>query len=493
MRSASDRRPYACDGQTYLASIIPAVYVRKVFVNRTQELAELNRWWGRQGSALGVVWGRRRVGKSLLLRHWVKDRRSVFHVARNRPEVDELRSLSQSVAAVGSPPRRDLQARPFRDWDDVFEVLAEMSETEPLVLVIDEFPELLKLNAGLESALRSIWERVDGTCQLRLILCGSSTRVMESIQLQSAPLFNRMTLRLQVHPFKVSEVSKMLPVASPSERAAAWGICGGLPFYLARWDDSASFRSNVESLFCSENSMLLSEGELVLASEDLVGAGGERLPERVLRTIADGHTSFSDIQHAVSSLPTRALSELERNKLIAKVVPVTMPRSKLTYYRIADNFLAFWLSVIEPHRPAIEQGLGPSVLPVIVASFDDFMGSRWEEAVREHVRVSASAGLIRDEVVAVGEFWKTKVGPLEDPCQLDIVGLVGRSRKVGIVGEVKWSKRRPARPLLADIQRKAADARLDLAADPVWIVAAREVVTDVPEGVLALTAVDIFP
>lgn len=462
------------------------------FVNRAQELAELDRWWDRKGSAMGVVWGRRRVGKSMLLRHWVRDKRVVFHVARNRPERDELRSLSHAVAHMGTNLRRDLVSRPFHDWDDAFDVLADLAAQEPLLLVIDEFPELLKLSVGLESALRSIWERVDGSSNLRLILCGSSVRIMEAIQEHSAPLFNRMTLRMQLHPFRVTEISKMLPHSTPSERAAAWGVCGGLPYYLARWEDGASFRDNVGSLFASDNAMLLSEGEFVLATEDLLGSSGERLPERVLRTIAAGHTSFSDIRNAVTSLPTRSLSELERNRLIAKVVPVTMPDSKLTYYRVADNFLAFWLSIIEPHRPSIEQGLGASVLSVIVSSFDDYMGSRWEEAVREYVRMEAAAGRLREDVVAVGEFWRTKVGPAEDPCQLDVVALVGRSRKVGLVGEAKWSKKRPGRPLVADIRRKAADAKLDLAENPLWLVAAREELTGLPKGVIGVTASDVF-
>jgi AAA+ ATPase superfamily predicted ATPase len=462
------------------------------FVNRTRELDELDRWWNRKGSAMGVVWGRRRVGKSMLLRHWVRNKRVVFHVARNRPEGDELRSLSQAVAQLGIGHRRDLLARPFHDWDDAFDVLADLAQREPLLLVIDEFPELLKLNVGLESALRSIWERIDGQSNLRLILCGSSVRVMEAIQEHSAPLFNRMTLRMQVHPFRVTEIAKMLPRATPSERAAAWGVCGGLPYYLARWDDAASFRDNIGALFASDNAMLLSEGEFVLATEDLLGSSGERLAERVLRTIATGHTSFSDIRSAVTSLPTRSLAELERNRLITKVVPVTTPNSKLTYYRVADNFLAFWLSLVEPHRPAIEQGLGASVLPVIVSAFDDYMGPRWEDAVREYVRTQAAAGRLREDIVAVGEFWRTKVGPTEDPCQLDVVALVGRSRKVGVVGEAKWAKKRPAKPLVTDIQRKAADARLELAEHPIWMVAAREELTGLPPGTVGVTAADVF-
>jgi AAA+ ATPase superfamily predicted ATPase len=219
--------------------------------------------WLRDSSRLG----RRRVGKSQLLRHWALDKHSVVHVARNRAPAEELAALSQAVATIVLGTRRDLIARPFHDWDDAFDFLAAASASEPLLIVIDEFPELLKSSPTLESALRAIWERIDGTCQPRLILCGSAVRVMEALQTQDAPLFNRMTLRLQVNPFRPSEMAKMLPAASPLERAAAWGVRGGMPFYLSAWDENLKFRDNIAKLFCNEHALLLSEGEFVLATE----------------------------------------------------------------------------------------------------------------------------------------------------------------------------------------------------------------------------------
>ena len=151
-----------------------------------------------------------------------------------------------------------------------------------------------------------------------------------------------------------------------------------------------------------------------------------------------------------------------------------------------------WLTLVEPHRPAIEQGLGESILPVIVSSFDDFMGARWEEAVREHVRIEASAGRLLPEAVAVGEFWKTQAGPTDDPCQLDIVALVGRSRKVALAGEVKWGAKQSAPALVANVRRKVEQARLDTVDDVQWLVAARDLVTRVPSGVLSVTAHEVF-
>jgi AAA+ ATPase superfamily predicted ATPase len=212
-----------------------------MFVNRVEELAALDAWSRKSGSAMAVVWGRRRVGKSQLLRHWSKDKRAFMHVARNSALADELVEFSRSVQAVIKGTRRDLNARPFTDWDDMFDFLAEVSAREPLVFIIDEFPELLKSSPGLESTLRSIWDRIEGMCKLRLILCGSAVRAMEALQAQDAALFNRMTLRLQIHPFHPSEVAQMLPRTSALERAAAWGVCGGMPFYLSAWGRIPAF------------------------------------------------------------------------------------------------------------------------------------------------------------------------------------------------------------------------------------------------------------
>lgn len=464
------------------------------FINRKRELAALDAWWDQPGPRFGVVWGRRRVGKSFLISHWARDKRVVFHVARNRSLRHELGQLSQLAHPFASDERRDLTRRPFADWDDLFDVLTYAAKDEPLLLVIDEFAELLQTDPNLESTLRALWERV-GESKLRILLTGSAVRAMEALQAERAPLFGRATLRLQLRPFTPGESALMLPNLSPAERAKAWGVCGGTPYYLALWDDHASFELNLERLVCTDQGILLNEGELVLATEDFAGGRRERTPEQVLRAIAAGRTKFSEIKDAINTDPTRPLQALRDLNLIDRVQPVRAKRdARRSYYRIADNFLAFWLSIVESHRPSIAQGLGSAIGQVMRQQFDDFMGDRWEEAFRAHLTRAAPYDDRLASAVEVGQFWKQNVADADDPCQIDAVVLTGRSRTVSLVGEAKWGTSANGQRLLTGLRRKARESGLPLADDLVYALCARETVTHIQPSkeVLTVTADDIF-
>jgi uncharacterized protein len=462
-----------------------------VFVNRQAELAALDDWWARPGPQLGVVWGRRRVGKSYLLAHWSRDRRAVYHVARNRPPMHELVALSQAAQPLLAGGRRDLARRPFTDWDDVFDTLAEAATREPLLFVLDEVSELIQADSRLPSALRAIWERMTGT-KLRLLLCGSAVRTMEALQRERAPLYGRATLRLRLQPFTPHQSSALLPGMTAAERAKAWGVCGGMPFYLGLWDGRASTRTNLTRLFCAEHALLLNEGELVLSTEDFAGSR-ERLPGRLLRAIAGGSTRFSELRQALGTDPTRVLQATQDLDLVQRVEPVRSGSdSRRALYRIGDNFLAFWLAVVEPHRPAIAQGLGSEIAKAMERQLDDFMGDRWEEAFRAHlVRVAPDLGL-PEPVVQVGRFWKQRTSDQDDPSEMDAVVLVGRGRRVALVGEAKWSRTEDGRRLTRALSRKLALSGLPTTAEPRYAICAREAVSNADSDVLVITAADIF-
>jgi AAA+ ATPase superfamily predicted ATPase len=454
-----------------------------VFVNRQEELAALHAWWAR-GDALGLVWGRRRVGKSWLLGHFAGDvRRAVVHTGGARPLGEELWVFSGEVARAGLGGLRDLATRPYTSWDEAIDSLAAAGSESPILVVLDEFPELVRSDPSLETVLRAAGDRLPTPSPLRLLLCGSAVRTMEALAEERRPLFGRFGLRLPVHPFRPHEASAMLPDLSPAERALVWGLVGGVPLYLSWWNQSLSVKENLAELVCSPGGRLLNEGELLLATEaDAHGIAGP-----ILAAIAAGRTKFSEIRDAVRTDPSRTLERLAEARLVERTVPVTEDpaRSRRATYTVADNFLAFWLAVVDQYRAEIDRGLGRSILPVMLASLDDFLGPRWEEALRQHLRRLAAQGELGD-VVAVGRFWSDATN------EIDAVCLAGRDRAASLVGEAKWA--RSVRAPALEARLTVATAGLPKVRDPLRLaLCAREYVRAASPETLVVTAYDIFP
>jgi len=433
---------------------------------------------------MAIVWGRRRVGKTALLQHFAAELPTVFHTGGGRPAAAELAALSRAASPLLGSAVRDLDARPFVDWNDAIETLAEVARSKRLLLVLDELPSLTESSPELPSLLRASWDRIRSRTKLKLLLCGSAVRVMEEMQEERSPLYGRLDLAQLLHPFRPHEAAQMLPSLSPANRALVWGLVGGMPLYLQWWDQGASVRSNLARLACTPGGQLLTEGQLVLATE---GEGGE-LARQTLYAIAAGRTKFNEIEQAVRADPARTLDRLVALRLVERVVPVTEDprRTRRRIYRIADNFLAFWLGLLDRFRPEIERGLGETILPVLIESIDDHMGGPWEEAFRDLLRRLAASGELGPDVVAIGPFWTAAA----DPAEIDAVALAGRSRNAVLVGEAKWKRRVDGASLRVELERKAeALPRVDPALR--FALCARERV-DHADGALAFTAADVF-
>ena len=456
------------------------------FVNRSLELEQLVSWWDTPGARLALVWGRRRVGKTALLEHFAEGRPGLFHTATSRPPTDELESLSRAALPLLGEGLRDLANRPFTSWLDALESLAEAARNTPLLLVLDEFPELVDGDPTLPSVLRAFWDRVKTRCQLRLLLCGSAVRSMEALQEERAPLHGRFDLRLLLHPFRPHEAAQMLTGFAPAERALIWGLVGGVPLYLSWWDAGETVAQNLERLVCRPAAPLLTEGDYVMATE----TGRGELGRRVLHAVATGRTQFNQVEQAVRTNPARALESLTALRFLERLAPVTEnpKRTRRTTYRVADNFLAFSLGVVDRHRAEIERGLGPAIVPTLLAELDDYMGHRWEAAYRDHLRHLAASGVLPGDPVAVGPYWTTGA----DPVEIDALVLGGRERLPLLVGEAKWARSVDARPVRRALERKAHRLPKPPAGDLQVSVCARERVTNA-EGVLAVTAADVFP
>jgi AAA+ ATPase superfamily predicted ATPase len=454
------------------------------FVNRENELAALDQWWKAPGGGMALVWGRRRVGKTALLQRFAEDRRALFHTATGRPLAQELAALSLEAAPILASEMPGLGTRPFASWDETFKMLGMAGESKPLLLVIDEFPEAVDITPELPSILRAVWDRLQARTHLKILLAGSAVRTMHAMQEERAPLYGRFDLRLPLHPFDPREASRMLPALKPADQALVWGLVGGVPLYLQLWDQQESIASNLSRLACRPGGQLLTEGELLLATEAELGDLGQQ----ILYAIAAGRTKYNEIADTVDAEPARTLDRLIALQLVDRIIPVTDDprRTRRRLYRIADNFLAFWLGLLDRYRPAIDRGLGPSILPVLLENLGDHLGPRWEDAFRKHLIYLANQGSLGQGIVAIGPFWTS--GPAQ--VEIDAVALAGRSQTPVLVGEAKWTRHVNAERIRRELERKA-ESLPGRVPSLRYAICARERVDGAPDD-LCITAADIF-
>ncbi|MGH3681276.1 MAG: ATP-binding protein [Natronosporangium sp.] len=456
------------------------------FVNRHDELATLETWWRRPGASMGQVWGRRRVGKTALVSEFAAGRRSVFHTARGVGLAEELATLATKLPADLGVDRR-FAVVPFVSWEDVLSTLAAAARDEPLLLVLDEYPELAAGDPAIDTRLRASWEEERAGTNLKVLLCGSAVRSMEAMAEYRSPLHGRFDLRLLLHPFRPHEAALMLPDLAPADRARAWSICDGTPLYLSWWDQSAGIQENIRRLCCEPGAPLRTEGEFILATDGVAGG----LARQVLGAIAVGRNRHSEIVDAVRSdrHVSRVLHDLERLRLVERVTPVTEEpgsRGGRTTYRIADNFLAFWLGPMSKFLGEIDRGMGELVARTLTGRLDHHIGPRYEDAFRSQLRRMAIAGEFGAEVVRIGPFWTAGHGDVE----IDAVVLAGTPAAAVAVGECKWADQVAASALLPTLARRA-QALPRQVEDLRYIICARTEVTRAA-GVTPLTAADLF-
>jgi hypothetical protein len=325
---------------------------------------------------------------------------------------------------------------------------------------------------------------VQGRTALRILLCGSAVRAMQALQEQRAPLFGRFDLRLHLHPFAPWEAALLLPDLPPADQALVYCLLGGMPLYLSWWSPERSVEDNLRDLACRPGAPLLSEGELVLATE----VEGSERPAEVLHAIAGGRTRHHEIKDWIRSEPTRTLERLIELRLVERMAPVTKDarRTRRRLYRICDNFLAMYLGVLSRYRAEIDRGLGDSILPLLLEDLGQHLGGPWEQAFRDHVRRVCASGALAPGVVAVGPWWRH-----DGRDEIDAVALAGRDRRVVLVGEAKWSRTVHGRRIQRALKHKAASVTNDPDA-LTYVVGAREAVTDAPPGTVTVTAADVF-
>lgn len=416
------------------------------FHDRAAELDALETAFESHGPAFYVVYGRRRVGKTALLKEFCADRPHIYFLAAQEAEERQREKFVETIAAHFGDrvPRID-------GWDDALEYLGERLAGERLVVVVDEFPYLLEENDSLTSYLQSFVDERLSETESMLVLCGSSVSVMESDVLgHESPLYGRRTGQIDLQPFSFRQARDVIEYALPTA-IRSYAVTGGTPMYLNLFDYEDSLAENVRHQVLSPTAVLYNEPEFLLRTE-------LRNPARymsILEAVATGHTTPNEIAGAtgvdVGPL-SKYLQTLRRLRLLERRVPVTASAkgSKRSRYRVADEFLRFWFRFVEPNRSGIEEAPGVVYEGTIEPNLPDYVATTFEDVCREATWEAIRRGEL-GPYAEVGEWWYG-----ED--EIDVAALAPDADRL-LLAECKWTTEPVGRSLASELEEKAERVR----------------------------------
>lgn len=420
-----------------------------MLIDREAELAILEERYRSGQAELFVLYGRRRVGKTELLRAFCVGKRHVFFVADQASAANHLAAFSQAAWALAHDYTSE--SFTFPTWDAMLEFIAEQSR-ERLIVVLDEFTYLTAADSALPSVLQRWWDARLSRTQLMLVLCGSYIGLMERQTLtHRSPLFGRRTGQWLLEPLELPAAAHFFPDYSPDDAIQAFAILGGTPAYLLKFDDNRSVLENIAAEVLRRGTFLYEEPRFRLIEE-------LREPRNyfsILRAIAQGKARLNEIAQAarIGDLATtnKYLSVLRDLRLVERAVPVTDPnpeKSKKGIYRLADEFFRFWFRFVYPNRTLLEEGQLDFVLRTrVVPQLEDFTAPAFEEMARRFVWQLARLGKLPFVPEQVGGWWSPTA-------EADVVA-INRAERVLLVGECKWASRPVGQNVLNDLKQRA--------------------------------------
>lgn len=376
-----------------------------MFIGRDSELAVLEELHDSGKPELYVLYGRRRVGKTELLQQFCQNHRAVYYLAAQVRDRDNLRGFRDALKeGLGDSLVEGIE---FPDWSTALGFAAERAGDQRLVIVLDEFPYLCESSKGLTSQLQRFWDTRGKRSQLMLVLCGSQVSFMEKeVLAERSPLFGRRTAQLRLEPLRPEDATSFFEGWSARERVLAYGILGGMPAYLQRFDPARSLEENLLREVLRPEGYLFDEVQFLLRSE----LTHPTTYNSILAAVARGAEKVGDIALGVgvdSTTANKYLHVLRELRLVAREIPITDPdplRSRRGRYRIADRFLAFHFRHVQPSLSLIHAGRGSKVLEEFIRpDYDRLIDESRLEFILSHMRREASE-LLGDEILEVGRF-----------------------------------------------------------------------------------------
>jgi len=423
-----------------------------MFIGREQELQFFEDKYNAPGGQLVVLYGRRRIGKTEVLREFAKGKPHVFYSCREITDGQQLAAFSKRLLHADSPAAKYITA--FADWEAAFKSVLELpTNGKKKLLIIDEFPYMCKCNPSIPSILQILWDEQLKNADVMIVLCGSAMSFIEKkILAEKKPLYGRATGIYKMNELPFSDAIKFFPNYSDEDKLLAYSILGGIPHYLRQFNPALSLQENIIKNVLAKGCVLYSEVEFLIRQE----LREPSLYNTIIEAVALGNTQLNDIYTKTQfdkskiSVYLKNLIELQILEREFSVLSGTKEQaaSSRGLYRITDNFFRFWFSFVFTNLSDLESGDAEGVYQYMVApQLNDFASPAFETVCREFIRAKNHKGELPFRVSKLGRWWgklnqtvltedgKARLTAIDS--EIDIVAVDAKSKNY-ILGECKF-------------------------------------------------------
>ena len=416
------------------------------FVDRIGETARLRDALSREKSSLVVVYGRRRLGKSTLIKRVLSDR-DVYFIADRSEGQHQRTLLAKVIAQVFS----DFDKLTYPDWESMFRAVNYRADKR-FTLCLDEFPYLVEQSPELPSVLQKIAD--EKQLKYNLVLCGSSQNMMYGLFLDStAPLYGRADEIMRLAPIRLPYIQEALGLDATAaiEEYSVWG---GVPRYWELRESRSSLDDAMWHNILSGNGALFEEPIKLFQDDvkDIVKTS------TIMSYIGTGANRLSEIAGRCDEPATnlsRPLKKLIDLGFLEKDIPfgIDEKNAKKSLYKIADPFMAFYYQFVVPNRSFIELNRRLPIDQALNTHFSEYVSMQWEKMCRDAV----TGNLVNGVVYGKAKRWWGSVlneAKKAEQVEFDVVA-ESIDKKYLLVGECKWTTQENGKQLTAELLRKA--------------------------------------
>lgn len=338
-------------------------------VAREAEVAVLDSIYGSDKPEFLAIYGRRRVGKTYLIRNYFERKKAIFFNVTGSKNGSMTEQISHFISQIGKVFYEGLKIQEEKSWDKAFGLLTDIfekkvSKNKKIILFFDELPWMVTRNSRLLEALDYYWnQHWSNDKRIKLIVCGSSASwIVKKIINNKGGLHNRITRRIRLEPFNLTQTKRFLDKAgvklNPRQVLILFMVMGGVPYYLSQIEKGLSALQIIEKLAFSKEGFLLHEFENLFASL----FDNAEFHVQAVRLLADHPYGLGEREllekigsHAVGGTGHGKLEELVQAGFIKKFKPV-FSKKRSAFYQLIDEYTLFYLRWIDPIKDALEQG-----------------------------------------------------------------------------------------------------------------------------------------